>query len=101
MNHDYQTPSKGTENWHTPLNANFEKLDQDVEIRDADGNKSQYEPRKGAKFVATDTKTVYLGDGSQWQQFATLGAGFDGTVHVQSSKPENASEGDLWVQIPE
>ena len=98
-NHDYQTPSKGTENWHTPLNSNFDNLDRDVEIRDADENKSQYEPKDGAKFVATDTKNVYLGDGSQWQKLTTLGAGIDGRIHVQSSKPENASEGDLWIEI--
>lgn len=98
-NHDYNTPSKGTDNWHNPLNANFDDLDRDVEIRDADGNKSQYEPKNGAKFVATDTKKVYLGDGSAWQHLTTLGAGLDGQIHVQSSKPENASKGDLWVQI--
>jgi len=101
MNHDYQKPSKGTENWHTPLNGNFDSLDTDVEIRDADGNKSQYEPKQNAKFVATDTKNVYLGDGSSWQQFTTLGAGIDGQIHVQSSEPQNASKGDIWIQVPE
>lgn len=65
-NHGYNTPSKGTTDWNVPLNENFKQLETDVEIRDADGNKGQYEPKDGALFRATDTGDVYLGDGSNW-----------------------------------
>lgn len=65
-NHDYNTPAEGTSDWHVPINKNFEKIDRDVEIRDKDSNKGNYEPKNGAKYFATDTGDVYLGDGSSW-----------------------------------
>lgn len=65
-NHDYNTPGLGEENWHEPLNANFEQLDADVAIRDVSGNRSEYEPKEGAAFVELDTGIVYEGDGSEW-----------------------------------
>lgn len=85
MNHEYNTPNAGTSDWHVPLNANFEQLDTDVEIRDADANKSEYEPKDGALFRATDTGDVYLGDGSNWVEHnppveSTGGTTNDGSV---------------------
>lgn len=65
-NHDYQTPSKGTNDWHIPINENFAALDSDVEIRDAAQNRSEYEPKQGAKFLATDSGERFIGDGSEW-----------------------------------
>jgi len=70
----YNTPEKGTENWHQPLNENFEALAVDVEIRDTDANRSDHEPTDGAKYLAVDTGTVYLGDGSEWQSIGTISA---------------------------
>lgn len=67
-NHSYNTPSKGTTDWHVPLNENFETLDTDVEIRDTDGNKGNYTPKQDALYRATDTGNVYLGDGSNWNK---------------------------------
>ena len=65
-NHDYATPPSGTENWHEPLNANFEALDVDVEVRDVAENREDYEPDEGAKFLELDTGVVYVGDGEEW-----------------------------------
>ncbi|WP_152421625.1 right-handed parallel beta-helix repeat-containing protein [Halogeometricum pallidum] len=65
-NHSYHQPAKGTTDWHLPLNSNFENLDTDVGVRDADANRGEYEPKAGAKFEATDSGAVYLGDGSEW-----------------------------------
>ena len=67
-NHDYNTPAEGTSDWHVPINQNFEQIDTDVEIRDTDSNKGSYEPKDGAKYFATDTGNVYLGDGSSWNE---------------------------------
>jgi len=71
-NHGYNVPSEGTEDWHVPLNDNFEQFDTDVEIRDTDGNKGNYDPAAGAKFLATDTGVVYVGDGSAWEPALVL-----------------------------
>lgn len=83
-NHEYNTPSAGTSDWHVPLNENFEKLDTDVEIRDENANRGQYEPKDGALFRATDTGDVYLGDGSNWVEHnppsESTGGGGSGTV---------------------
>lgn len=94
-NHNYTTPSKGTQDWNVPINKNFEKIDTDVEIRDSDANKSNYDPKLGAKFLATDSKKVYLGDGNKWNYLATLG-GVQGRIYVQSSKP-SGKKGDVWI----
>ena len=69
-NHGYNVPNEGAQDWHVPLNDNFEQYDTDIEIRDTDGNRSNYDPKQGAKFLATDTGRVYEGDGSNWN--ATL-----------------------------
>jgi hypothetical protein len=65
-NNRYNTPAEGTLDWHIPLNENFEQLDRDVEIRDAEANRSEYTPATGAKFFATDSGATYTGDGSSW-----------------------------------
>lgn len=74
-NHGYNTPAEGTLNWHVPLNENFRMLDRDVELRDANANRGNYTPTRGAKFLATDTGDVYIGDGSAWTHLGALGSG--------------------------
>jgi hypothetical protein len=93
-NHGYETPTEGTLDWHVPLNDNFETLDRDVEIRAPEGNRGDYEPKAGAKFFATDTGAVYVGDGTAWNQ---VGAVPDVEIHVGAEKPTDASEGDVWI----
>jgi len=65
-NHEYNVPSEGQQNWHVPLNENFQQYDTDIEIRDAAGNRGNYQPKDGAKFLATDIGVVFVGDGTQW-----------------------------------
>ena len=65
-NHKYNRPAEGTTNWHIPLNENFKNLDVDVEIRDTEANKSDYDPKEGSKYEATDSGAVYYGDGDTW-----------------------------------
>ena len=74
-NHQYETPPSGTLDWDQPLNRNFERIDTDVEIRDTDASRSNYVAKAGAKFLATDTGNVYLGDGGSWSQLGTIGSG--------------------------
>ena len=81
-NHNYNTPEKGSADWHVPLNENFAKLDTDIEVRDVESNRNEYTPKDGAKFFATDTGTVYIGDGDQWQR-----------VHQESSGGGSAAIG--------
>ena len=72
-NHQYNTPQKGTRDWHTPLNENFKKLDVDVEVRDTESNLEDYQPKAGAKFFATDSEVIYIGDGTTWHPLKTTG----------------------------
>lgn len=67
-NHRYATPEEGSLDWHVPLNENFEKLDQDIAIRDEASNRSTYTPAKDAVFHALDTGDWYVGDGSSWNK---------------------------------
>jgi hypothetical protein len=72
-NHNYETPAKGATDWHEALNGNFEEIDRGVEIRDRDDARTNYEAKSGAKFLATDSENVYVGDGNQWLRLATSG----------------------------
>ena len=71
-NHNYETPAQGTVDWHIPLNDNFRRIDADMEVRDVESNLGQYEPKSNAKFLATDTKKIFLGDGNQWNQWVSF-----------------------------
>jgi len=70
-NHGYNTPSKGTQDWHEPLNENFRRHDTDIEIRDEARAMNEYTPKENAKFLATDTGNVFVGDGDQWNLLDT------------------------------
>jgi hypothetical protein len=72
-NHNYATPNEGTIDWHVPLNRNFERIDTDAEIRDTEANIEDYEPKPDAKFLATDTGAVFIGDGSSWNEIGGIG----------------------------
>ncbi|MBV0902740.1 hypothetical protein [Haloarcula salina] len=107
----YTTPAEGTLDWHVPLNENFDKLDTHVELRDAESNIGQYDPRAGSKFLATDTGTVYIGDGSNWNRIGSLSASDssvseadDGSLIAPpgdvQSVIDQASKSHTWAQGP-
>lgn len=99
-NHDYATPDRGTTDWHAPLNDNFAALDVDVPVWDADANRSDYAPHAGAHFIATDTGTVYQGDGSSWVVIGSIGnAGPQ--LYSQPSAPSDPSTDDVWFDQSE
>lgn len=104
-NHEYDTPEKGTSDWHTPLNSNFEKLDSDVEIRDNDAQLDSYQPKSGAKFFAIDTGNVYVGNGNEWSlapvqahDHERLSVDKSFQLPVRDSDPDSASNGELWFR---
>jgi hypothetical protein len=77
-NHDYARPEEGTQDWHVPLNANFDALDADIEVRDAgapDASGNDYDPREGAKYLDTSSGVVYIGNGNGWTAVFALPAG--------------------------
>lgn len=65
-------PSKGTTSWHIPLNANADISDRRFTIVDLDGNRSNYTANDNQLFVASDTGTVYRGDGTAWASIGDL-----------------------------
>lgn len=95
----YNTPAEGTLDWHVPLNENFKKLDEHVEVRDTDSNKDSYTPKSGAKFLATDTGAVYLGDGSSWNQIGTIAPSTDGGSGQVSDGSVVAAPGEVQSTI--
>lgn len=72
-NHGLNTPSLGAENWHIPLNNNFNYLDSAIEIRDIKSNLPNYQPKQGAKYFATDTEKQFIGTGYSWAPIQTSG----------------------------
>lgn len=73
-NHEYNVPESGEQNWHEPLNDNFEALEIDVEIRAAGApDPADFEPQDGAKYLDTETGDIYLGDGSDWTLLGQIG----------------------------
>jgi hypothetical protein len=97
-NHSYNTPEKGTENWHGPLNENFENLEVDVELRDeGPPGSNNYEPADGAKYLDTATGLVYLADGNTWTQVFDLTGGGGGGTSLSGGDgidPSGISDGD-------
>lgn len=90
-NHEYQTPEKGTPDWNVPLNENFESIDTDIEVRDIESRLDDYTPKEGAKFFATDTGGVFLGDGSQWLEVPL-------SVQRVTADPPEAAVGQIWYR---
>ena len=86
-NHDYNTPGHGEENWHEPINENFERLDIDVAIRDIEANRDDYEPKDGATFVELDTGILYEGDGVEWSPVLAT-AHYDENGNLESGELE-------------
>jgi len=89
MTNRYNTPEQGTLDWHNPLNENFNRLDREVEIRDTDASRVNYDPKTGSKFLAVDTGAVYLGDGSQWNQIGSLSSSSDGGAEEAKLTADN------------
>ncbi len=67
-NHSYNTPAKGTLDWHLLLNENFNRLERDVPVVDVEANRDTYVPYSGTMFIATDTGRRYVGDGETWSE---------------------------------
>ena len=65
-NHGYNRPPRGAKNWDEDLNQNFTDIDEDMPIRDTEGNKGNYDPVSGRKYEATDSGAVYYGNGDSW-----------------------------------
>lgn len=86
--HDYNTPAEGTTDWHVPLNENFERLDTDVTVWDADAQRTAYPAKDGAHFVAEDTGAVYRGEGGGWTRIGSIadhdGSGSSGSAYYRT-----------------
>lgn len=78
-NHQFENPDYESVDWHYSWYTNFEDLDTAVEIRDVEANLNDYQAKSGAKFYATDTGAVYLGNGSTWEVAPSSGGGGDGS----------------------
>lgn len=99
-NHNYNTPAAGTTDWHFPLNENFNSIDADIEVRDTNDARGEYDPIAGAKFLATDTGDVYVGDGSAWNRLGSVADSSNDVITVDTNSNvadiiESASPGDI------
>jgi len=98
-NHSYNVPNEGDTDWHLPLNDNFQQYDIDIELRDTFSNLSNYQPRAGAKYLATDTGAVYLGDGSSWTWLRPTGD-VPTLQAINATDGENLGVGSLRRDVP-
>lgn len=71
--HNYTVPTTGDEDYDSTFSTYFDNIDRDVPIRDVKSNLSNYTPKSGAKFEATDTENEFIGDGNTWNQLSTEG----------------------------
>jgi len=67
-NHSYPIPDAGDSDYENTFNSYFDQVDETVPIVDTDGNETNYTPYDGALFIASDTGTVYRGDGNAWNE---------------------------------
>lgn len=102
-NHGYDNSYQDGDSWD--YNDEFDALDTDVEVRDAKANRTNYTPKSGAKFLATDTGDVYRGDGSQWVWIGQISdpdsfadASHDNTAHSLAFLSDgDGVERQVWV----
>lgn len=71
-NHGLTTPGHGTDEWHIPLNENFEAIDLRMPVVDQEAAMDEYKPAERTLFVAIDTGAAYVGDGSEWNKLGSL-----------------------------
>lgn len=69
-NHGFELDYQAGDSWD--YNDEFEALEERVEVRDTDANRSNYTPHAGAKYFCTDTDEVYLGDGAAWNYIGEI-----------------------------
>jgi hypothetical protein len=107
-NHSYNVPESGRQNWHEPLNQNFQAFEVDIELRDAGGpteGGNDYDPVDGAKYLDTTTGDVYLGDGSAWSQEFSFGGGGGGGIESltggEGVDPTDIGDGDTLSVAPD
>lgn len=72
VNHGYIIPEAETKQ-EEAYSENFSRLDTDVAVRDQAARRNKYEPKVGAKFLATDTEAAFLGNGEEWVPMASRG----------------------------
>lgn len=73
-NHGMSKPEAGVTGWDTDWYQNFDYLDTNAEIRDAQAERSGYVAKDGAKFFSTDTHNIFLGTGTQgWEKVPSAG----------------------------
>jgi len=67
--HGWPTPEEGQSNYEDTFAEFFEQIDDVVEIRGVDSDTSNHSAVAGAKYFATNTEKLYIGDGSSWKLF--------------------------------
>lgn len=100
-NHEYNVPEEGTQNWHEPLNDNFDALDTDVEIRD-DGEPAAAgydDPADGAKYLDISSGEIFIAADGSWESLGMIGEdGGDGGIESLSGgdgiDPADIGDGD-------
>jgi len=93
--HNWPTPDEGDTDYETTFQNFFSQVDSDVEIRDTDANKGNYTPEDSALFRATDTGTVYQGDGSSWNKIDL------GVNSLDTESLVDANDGQAWETLRE
>ncbi|GGK71231.1 hypothetical protein [Haloarcula sebkhae] len=99
-NHSYQRPDRGAQNWHIPLNENFSRIDTEVEIKDAAENLNQYQPKEGAKFLATDSRRIFIGNGEEWLEFGSAAGRARSVSLAESSERATVMSDGTFVAQP-
>ncbi len=98
-NHGYNVPDEGTQDWHEPLNQNFEAFEVDIELRDTGGpteGDNDYDPTDGAKYLDITTGEVYIADGTTWSQEFSFGGGggISSLTGGDGIDPDSIGDGD-------
>lgn len=101
-NNNFRRPVSGDKDYDYSFDTFFGQIDRAVEIRDIDANRSGYTPKDGAKFFATDTEDVYLGNGSNWVHVSGSGetpsfekVSISGAVNASDITTDTVTIGDI------
>ncbi|PSQ35271.1 hypothetical protein BRD08_07545 [Halobacteriales archaeon SW_10_66_29] len=103
-NHEYNVPAQGDQDWHQPLNENFEEFEVDIELRDQESNLGDYDPSDGTISGTLATSKLDVGSisgsltgGTELSNIAGSNLSIDSNGTLNASGGGGGGGGGEWT----
>lgn len=91
-------PEQGAQDWHLPINENFEILERHntIQVPSVQQLRDNWTPHDETFAFIENTREFYSGTGEGWS-FVGYVKQTPHELYVQETEPESAVEGDIWI----